>query len=251
MLRKQARDNWMPAATHPKIDIYGGRDPIGIPAYAIALAAHCLQLPPATVRSWVLGRSYPTDSGPRQFPPLIRLADPDDHLLSFLNLVELHVLSAIRRDHQVKIRQVRKAITFLSSTLGSDHPLADQQMLTNGKDIFIEKYGELICCNQEGQMNMKSVLGVFLKRIERNKQGLPVRLYPFVSNRLDEQVGFVSIDPRVRFGRPCIAGTGIPTAIVAERHKAGDLIQDLAKDYGRSPREIEEAIRYEERPTAA
>jgi len=241
----------MPAVTHPKIDIYGGRDPIGIPAYTIAFAAHCLQLPPATMRSWVFGRRYPTESGPKQFTPVIRVADPSGHLLSFLNLVELHVLSAIRRDHQVKIREVRKAISYLSSTFGSDHPLAHQQMLTDGKDLFIEKYGELVGCSQEGQLNMKSVLGAFLTRIERNKQGLPVRLYPFVSNRIDEPARFVSIDPRIRFGRPCIAGTGIPTAIVAERHKAGELIQDLATDYGRSPREIEEAIRYEERPTAA
>lgn len=46
-----------------KHDIYGGRDPIDIPAYAVAEAAHHLQLPKATVRSWVAGRDYATGRG--------------------------------------------------------------------------------------------------------------------------------------------------------------------------------------------
>ena len=40
-----------------------------------------------------------------------------------------------------------------------------------------------------------------------------------------------------------IAGTGIPTFIIAERYAAGDSSADLAKDYGRSQEEIEEAVR--------
>lgn len=182
---------------------------------------------------------------------MIRIADTDEQLLSFLNLVELHILSALRRDHDVKIREVRKAIAYLRTAMKTDHPLADQQMLTDGKDLFIERYGELVCCSQQGQLNMKSILGTYLERIERNRDGLPIRLFPFISTRLDEESRYVAIDPRVGFGRPCIAGTGIPTAAIVERSKAGELIKDLAEDYGRSPREIEEAIRYEERPAAA
>ena len=62
-----------------------------------------------------------------------------------------------------------------------------------------------------------------------------------------ESPEFISIDPRVRFGKPCISGTRIPTAIILERHQAGDSIDLLAKDYGRNGEEIEEAIRYEGR----
>jgi len=53
------------------------------------------------------------------------------------------------------------------------------------------------------------------------------------------------IDPRVAFGRPVIAGSGIPTAEVAERFNAGESINDLARDYERAPADIEEAIRCE------
>lgn len=53
------------------------------------------------------------------------------------------------------------------------------------------------------------------------------------------------IDPRVAFGRLVIAGTGIPTHIVAERYAAGDSIDDLADDYNCCHEIIAEAIRCE------
>jgi uncharacterized protein (DUF433 family) len=53
------------------------------------------------------------------------------------------------------------------------------------------------------------------------------------------------IDPRIAFGRPVLVGTGIPTAVVAERYKAGESVDDLAGDYGRDRLEIEEALRCE------
>ena len=55
----------------------------------------------------------------------------------------------------------------------------------------------------------------------------------------------IAMDPYVSFGRPMLVGTGIPTAIVAERYKAGESIQELAYDYDLLPSLIEEAIRCE------
>ena len=42
-----------------------------------------------------------------------------------------------------------------------------------------------------------------------------------------------------------LAGTSIPTQIIAERFKAGESEAQLAVDYGRDRSEIEEAIRCE------
>jgi uncharacterized protein (DUF433 family) len=53
------------------------------------------------------------------------------------------------------------------------------------------------------------------------------------------------MDPYVSFGRPVLAGTGITTAIIAERYKAGESIEELARDYDRVPHDIQEAIRCE------
>jgi uncharacterized protein (DUF433 family) len=235
----------MPA--RPQLDIYKGSKPFDHPVYPIAEAARYLRLPATTVRSWALGRPYLTHSGMRTFAPVVAVADAKANLLSFRNLVELHILSSLRRVHQVELRAVRRAIRFLRERLGSDHPLLDEQMLTDGKDLFIERYGELVNISQSGQLEMKRSLEVYLRRIERDKHGIPVRLYPFTRGRIEQAPRVISIDPRIRFGKPCIAGTRIPTAIIAERHEAGDSLAQLAEDYGRPPEEIEEALRYESR----
>jgi uncharacterized protein (DUF433 family) len=120
-------------------------------------------------------------------------------------------------------------------------------MLTDGKSLFIEQYGQVVNVSEEGQMEMKSVLDAYLKRIQWNEDGIPIRLFPFTRTKYENSPPFVAIDPRIRSGRPCIAGTGVPTSMIAERHEAGDSIALLAKDYGRSQEEIEEALRYESR----
>jgi len=55
----------------------------------------------------------------------------------------------------------------------------------------------------------------------------------------------IVIDPTISFGRPSIMGTGIATAIVAERYKAGESVDELAEDYGCERNNIEEAVRCE------
>jgi uncharacterized protein (DUF433 family) len=232
------------------IEIYGGRRPGEIPAYLIPEAAHYLRLPVATVRSWTLGRRYPTQAGSKSFTPIIRIADPAGRLLSFQNLLELHVLGSIRRFHHVELKAIRRAIRYLRERLSSECPLLDRQMLTDGKDLFIEQYGELVNISQQGQMEMKRVLSLYLRRLEWNPEGFVVRLFPFTRDLFEQSPRLVSIDPQIHFGKPCIARTRITTAIVAGRHRAGDSISLLAEDYGRPGEEIEEAIRYESRIAA-
>lgn len=227
--------------------IYGRKNPGDVPFYSISEAAQYLRLPTATVRSWVIGRQYPTHFGEADFRPLIDIADPTGPLLSFMNLSELHVLSSIRRAHEVKLRAVRKAIDYLRKRFRSDHPLLDRQMLTDGKDLFIEQYEHLVNISQDGQLAMKQIMAAYLKRIKRDRGGIPIRLFPFTRERYAESPEFISIDPKIRFGKPCISGTRIPTAIISERHQAGDSIESLAKDYGRNAEEVEEVIRYEGR----
>ena len=50
---------------------------------------------------------------------------------------------------------------------------------------------------------------------------------------------------------PVLVGTGIATAVIAERYKAGESMDDLANDYARERLQIEEAIRCELQVKAA
>jgi uncharacterized protein (DUF433 family) len=220
-------------------------DPRQEPAYTISEAAHYLQIPTATLRSWVIGRRYPVSKGERFFRPVLTVASRSPLMLSFVNLVESHVLNAIRREYSVGLPAVRRAMDFLYQEMGSKHPLAEQKFETDGKELFIRKLGELIAASRGGQKAMPEVFDAYLQRIEWDLQGLATRLYPFTRQRELVQPKVVMIDPRVSFGRPVLAGTGIRTELIAERYKAGESIDELARDYDRKREEIEEAVRCE------
>ena len=81
------------------MDIYGGLRPEDVPAYSFAEAALLTGVPLSTLRSWVLGRPLASRSGQRWSRPVIRLPKGPKPFLSFTNLVEVHVLAAMRRKH--------------------------------------------------------------------------------------------------------------------------------------------------------
>jgi len=220
------------------------------PAYSVAEAAHYLRMPEETLRSWVVGRLYPVAGQPRGSRPLIHPDDPKKQYLSFINLVEAHVLAAIRRRHGVKLPKVRSALDYVRRHFHVKYPLIDQSFQTDGLDLFVECYGDLINASREGQHAMKEIIGVYLKRIEWDAKGLPIKLYPFTRDTEAEAAPasdprFVVMNPTVSFGRPVIAGTGIPVSSIYERYKAGDSVAGLAQDFRLEISAIEEAIRCE------
>lgn len=216
-----------------------------LPAYGLDEAAHYLALSSATLRSWVRGRHYPTAAGKKCFRPPIALPDPALPQLSFNNLVEAHVLSALRREHRVPLPAIRKALDFLSARTATPHPLIEREFATDGAALFVEDVCGMIDASAEGQLVLRKVLQAHLRRIERDPEGLPSRLYPFTRPGDWQAPKSIVIDPRISFGRPVLRGTRIPTAAIAERYKAGDSIDELVADYGRTRTEIEEAIRCE------
>jgi uncharacterized protein (DUF433 family) len=228
--------------------IYGGLEPRAVPTYPFAEAARYLKLPVSTLRSWVVGREYGTAEGTRFFEPLVGPLDESVRLLSFVNLVEAHVLCAIRREHNVRLPAVREAVDFVQQQYGVAHPLAHQDFQTDGYSLFVERYGKLINASERGQIALKEVIRDYLERIDRDEQGLIRRLYPFTrpaARPTDPKV--VVIDPRVSFGKPVLAGTGLRTAVVAERFAAGEAVEELARDYTCDQHLIQEAIRVEQR----
>ncbi len=232
-------------------DIYRGKDPLDLPAYSLIECAHILQVPAATVRTWALGRRYHTGQQEKFWHPLVTIADRETPAASFRNVVELHVLAAMRRKHKIDMPVVRRAIKYLSKQLGIPRPLADQQMLTDGKDLFVDQLGKIVNISQDGQLEMRSLMEVYLARIDRDPAGLPIRLFPFTRIRIEDSPKLVVLSPRIQFGRPCIAGTGIPTSVIAERYRAGESFEALAEDYGQPSLNIQEAIRFEFITTAA
>lgn len=226
-------------------DLYGGLDPRNIPSYSLGDAARYLRIPRSTIRSWTIGHSYPVKDGSSFFRPLIEIPKSKPYLLSFTNLVEVHVLRAIRQHHQIQLNKVREALDFIDEQFKVPHPLANEEFRTNGVDLFIERYGELINASSGGKQELKEALNAHLERIEPDDKGLAIKLYPFTRSNEEDNPRLVVIDPRIAFGRLTLVGTGIATNILKERYKAGDSIEELAEDYNCDRSLIEEAIRCE------
>lgn len=213
-------------------DIYQGADPRSLPAYPLVEAAHYLGLNVSTLGSWFREGA-------------LLLPDGDAEQLSFWNLVEAFVLKGLREEHRMSFQRVRVAVEELRRQYPKlTHPLAQLELAVLNRDLYADRDGLLVDASRGGQLGIRQVLERYLSRVEKGAGGA-IRFYPFTRPSLDDAPRLVAIDPAVSFGRPVIAGTSIPTAVLHERWKAGDSIADLAEDYDRPVAEIEEALRYE------
>lgn len=229
-----------------------------IAAYRPGQVAAWLNLPTATVRAWAKGQHYKVRDKRGFFKPVIeptRLGVSRDGPLafSFVNFVELHVLSALRRVHSIPLPKIRQSIEYLARHYpGVEHPLADLDLLTDGLDVWLAELGRLISVSAHGQMGIKDVLEAHLKRVDRGPHGEALRLYPFPRpGDVAQQPRSIVIDPEIAFGRPTLAGTGIPTQVIAGRFDAGESLESLVEDFARPADDILEAIRWELREQRA
>jgi uncharacterized protein (DUF433 family) len=216
------------------------------PAYRAAEAARILGLPDATVRAWSFGQA-----GGR-FKAVVQPADRQGRLLSFTNLCELHVLAAMRRRHRVTLPVVRRALDYVQQQMGVPRPLVDTAFRTNGVALFVKEAGQLLNVSSGGQQAMQEDFADALARIDYGPAG-PVALFPYT--RIGDASArdlprTVLVDPLRSFGRPVIRGAFVRTEVVEDRFRAGDSIGDMARDYGVSPADIEEALRFERRRAA-
>lgn len=213
-------------------DIYGGVDPRSLPAYPLVEAAHYLGLNASTLGSWFREGA-------------LLLPDGEAEQMSFWNLVEAFVLKGLREGHRMSFQRIRVAMGELRRLYpGLSHPLAQLDLAVLNRDLYADQDGVLVDASRGGQLGIRGVLELYMARLEKGVGGA-IRLYPFTRPNLDAAPQLVAIDPAVSFGRPVIAGTSIPTAVLHERWKAGDSITELAEDYDRPVAEIEEALRYE------
>jgi len=221
------------------------------PAYSASEAARILGLPAATVNAWCFGQKYRGPAGEqKRFTPVVTPADRRARLLSFANLCELHVLSAIRRHHRISLPKVRKSIDYVRDKLDSPRPLLDTRFQTNGIDLFVEHATQLLNVSMQGQQAMRGEFQRALARIERDSSGAPVRLYPFTRSQLADGDRVIVVDPRLSFGRPVLVQASVKTDVIQNRFNAGDSIVEMAQDYGVDPSVIEEALRFERRLAA-
>ncbi|MFL6259112.1 MAG: DUF433 domain-containing protein [Thermoanaerobaculia bacterium] len=225
---------------------------VEVPRYSIPEAARYLRMSPATLKSWVAGRSYDTvKGGPRWWDHLIHRPDPNDPRLSFANLTEAFVLQALRKQYKVKMKEVRVALDCAHRKLGVDRILLSKDLRALRGGIFLRHLDTLINVGKGGQTAIPEILGAYLERVEWDDRDLPLRMFPFTRAEGLHSPKLLTINPEIAFGRPVIERKSIRTSSIAERFEAGESIASLAEDYDLEVAEVEEAIRYEALPIAA
>lgn len=215
-------------------------DPRDLPTYALAEAGRYAHVSPKTIATWLAPRGLIQPAGPRS-------------ALSFWNLVEVWILSSIRKEHGISMQRTRKAVSYVERELGIERPLIRAEFKTDGLDLFVDHLGSTLkVSDRSGQTHLRELVGRHLTRVGYDQEHAS-SLYPFVRSFEmpgEEQPRAVLIDPRYGFGRPVIAGTNIRTEVVASRYKAGESIAGLADDYAIPIDRIEDAIRAELREAA-
>lgn len=227
--------------------IYGGRDPREVPGYSLPDAARVLGVNLSTVRNWAKGQKHfrPVLTIPDDFPP---------DAVSFFNLIEIFVLDELRRRFRFPLQRLRPYITYMRDTFpDANYPLAQVDLFVSNNELYGRLGEHLVNLSRGGQLGLAEVLRDLLQRVKKGPAGEGVvKLFPFITRqRVVDSPLVVEVDPRVSFGRPVVSGTGVPTAVVAQRFDAGESIAKLAEEYDRTAEEIEQVIRFESARRAA
>ena len=220
-----------------KIEDMAALDPREVPIYWLSDVALFTGVPESTLKRWI---GQVSSSRALIHPPAEQLQQrKSEARLSFANLLEAHVLDATRT-HEIPITKVRRGVQYLRELFPTEkHPLlaAEFYSAPGTQDMFLRSVtGDTINVSRHGQRGLAAVLDEHLKRIEWDSDG-PVRLMPMRSNR-------VMIDLFVSGGQPVIKGTGVLARILAGRWRAGDSLEELARNYTIPLDDIREAVRY-------
>lgn len=144
----------------------------------------------------------------------------------------------MRVAHHIPMKNVRAALQAVGDRFGTPRPLVSHDFYTDGRDLFVRELGKLEKLSNSEQLGMEEHLRLHLERVERDEGQIARRLFPYMS---EDRV--VVVDPRIAFGRPVIADTGVPVEILVERFDQGESLDDLAADYDLDVDKLRSALR--------
>lgn len=217
------------------------------PAYPLAEAARILGTNPSTLRAWLHGRDYTTKRGARRSAPVLQATHRPGAPLSFIDLVEAHMLLAIRKGYGIPLKNLRAAMDYLREQGGDLLFLAHQNFKHDCKHLYVNQDDRLLSLSERGQQVHPGVIADGLKQIIYGEDGYADRLFPRLNNQEQKNI---MLAPAIGFGRPTLARLGVSVGAIANRFEAGEHVDELAADYGATVPEIEDAIRWTTRHAA-
>jgi uncharacterized protein (DUF433 family) len=208
------------------------------PLYSFAEADRIVRVTPGTSRRWLKGYHFWYDHERREMPPVTPGLGEQD-AVSFVDLMEVAAVSKLRQK-RFSFKRIRQINAYCRLYLKEPRPLVTQKFKVAGRDIFLDDdFDVLVDVGREaGMLAWREVLEPFLEDVEYENE-LARRWWPLGKERM------VVVDPDYGFGLPVIEGTGVRTEIIAERHRAGDSIDEIAYDFDVTPEQIKDALWWE------
>ena len=166
----------------------------------------------------------------------------DSTEISFLDLIEVRVVSAMRRCG-ISLQSIRFAIQFAQEKLGIERPLSSRDFKTDGSEILmdaVENDGDFVSLSRSrpGQKVFKEIVRQSLSDLEYEGNS--------VARWRPKGFSDVIIDPARSFGDPILDSFGISTStLYSESREFGD-VKYLATVYEIPEQSVRMAISFEE-----
>lgn len=226
-------------------------DLLGIGLYTIPEASKLVRIPAQRIRRWVSGYDYTHKGEQRHIPELwLTQVSPIDHTLTlgFQDLMEARFIDKFVQ-HGVALQTIRRALVHARELLGKQHPFSTKRFQTDGRTIFAEilhDSGEKHLLDLvKSQFAFSSIITPSLYRdLDFSPHDDVLRWWPMGHNKS------VVIDPSIAFGQPTIQDQSIPTATLAAAARVEGSIKDVSVWFDVSPKDVKDALDFEERLAA-
>jgi len=216
-------------------------DLLARPVYGMSQVDWILRLRSGTARRWIDG--YQRNG--RSYPPIVRLAQTDDEIVTWGEFTEARLLSEFR-DAGIPIQRMRPAVEGLREQFDRLYPLAyarpylDERgrelVLKVQEKVGLERQLRLVVV-RSGQLALTTEADQFVRSMDFGDTGVVQRMHPL------PDLEHVWLDPLRQFGEPVVRS--VPTAVIAEQARAGDTPARIASLYELRDDEVWQAIRYE------
>ncbi|EAQ24318.1 helix-turn-helix domain-containing protein [Roseovarius sp. 217] len=171
----------------------------------------------------------------------------DSSEISFLDLVELRVVRALR-SNGISLQAIRYAINFAKEKFSIERPLSALTFKTDGPEILVdalENDGDLVSLSRKrpGQKVFKKIIDQSVSGLEYDGK-TPSRWRP-------ETAKHVVIDPSRAFGSPLIDEAGVSTQILYREWDRHRDFKYIGRIYDLDVSLVRDAVQYEQRLTEA
>ncbi|MEP1964689.1 hypothetical protein [Tateyamaria sp.] len=211
---------------------------LGMGVYTPREAARLVGTNAQQVLRWTRG------SGPNEplWPAHYQFLDEDVSEISFYDLIEIRVVSAMRKAG-IALQSIRFAISYAKSELKIERPLASRSFKIDGDELLmdaIENDGEYVSLSKKraGQKVFKQIISQSLNDLEYDGS--------YASRWRPRGFSKVIIDPQRHFGDPILDKHGISTSVLKREFENFGDVSYLSKIYEITASDIRSGVGFED-----